>query len=179
MFEAMTLCCFWFLLSSVTSAVTILPWRAWSPSVGCRTRPPCSKLSFNSSTTLLEFLPSPSWWDRCAKSFFSVLFFSLIWVCKSTVLLPPRCATWSARPQQVRPTTARAWTTLLNTCPPIASPKMSRIESKPGTTTPGNHKACWVSWTSHNVRMFSQVHVLTRYWPLPYRWAGAADAVAR
>lgn len=59
-------------------------------------------------------------------------------------LLSPRCVTWSVQPQQVRLTTARVWTTLLNTCPPIASPKMSRIESKPGTTTPGNHKACWV-----------------------------------
>lgn len=114
----------------------------------------------------------------CKKLSFCFVFF-LIWLCISTVLPPPRCVTWSARPQQVRPTTARAWTTLLNTCPPIASPKMSRIESKPGTTTPGNHKACWVSWTLHNVRMFLQVHVLTRYWLLPYRWAGAADAVAR
>lgn len=63
-----------------------------------------------------------------------------------------RCVTWSAQPQQVRPTTAHVWTTLLNTCPPIASPKTSRTVSKPGTTTPGNHKACWV-------RRASCVHV--------------------
>lgn len=65
--------CFWllpFCLSSVTSAVTTLRWRAWSPSVGCQPRRPCLKLYSNSSTTLSVFLPFLSWWDRCAKSVF-------------------------------------------------------------------------------------------------------------
>lgn len=56
-----------------------------------------------------------------------------------------RCGTWSVRPQRVRRTTARAWTTPLSTCPLTASPKTSRTASRPGTTTLGSRKACWVS----------------------------------
>ncbi|CAF98897.1 unnamed protein product, partial [Tetraodon nigroviridis] len=58
---------------------------------------------------------------------------------------PHRCVTWWARPRRARPTTAPAWTTPSNTCPPTASPRTSRTESKPGTTTPGSRRACWVS----------------------------------
>lgn len=63
---------------------------------------------------------------------------------------PPasRCGTWSALPLRVRLTTARAWTTLLNICPPTASPKMFKTVSRPGTTTLGSRKACWVSTSS-------------------------------
>lgn len=88
---------------------------------------------------------------------FWFVFFSFEYI--NPVLPSLRCGTWSAQPQQVRLTTACVWTTLLNTCPPIASPKTSRIESKPGTTTPGNRKACWVSWTFHMVRVLLQVPV--------------------
>lgn len=56
-----------------------------------------------------------------------------------------RCGTWSAQPLRVRHTTARAWTTPLSTCPPTASPKTFKTVSRPGTTTLGSRKACWVS----------------------------------
>lgn len=79
----------------------------------------------------------------CKDLFF--FFFFNSFECAEPVLPSFRCATWSVPPQQARRTTARVWTTPLNTCPPIASPKTSRIESKPGITTPGNRKACWVS----------------------------------
>lgn len=53
----------------------------------------------------------------------------------------------SVQLQQVKRTTAAAWTALLNTCPPTASRETSRTGSKPGITIPGNHKACWVRRT--------------------------------
>lgn len=38
----------------------------------------------------------------------------------------------------------------LNTCCPTASPKMSTTVSRPGTTTLGSRKACWVRTASHS-----------------------------
>lgn len=64
--------------------------------------------------------------------------------------LASRCGTWLAQPLRVRPTTARAWTTLLNTCPPTASPKTFKTVSRLGTTTLGSRKACWVMTASHS-----------------------------
>lgn len=79
--------------------------------------------------------------------------------------LPPpgsglRWGMWSELRQLVRTTTGPAWTAPSSTWTPTASLRRSRTASKPGTTTPGRSRACWVRNRSSNDFWSQQIHII-------------------
>lgn len=108
-------------------------------------------LLFNKTTTC--YLALNTYLTICAIISWLNCYQWLLWLVSTpdwAMTVSCRWEMWSVQPLQDRRTTEHAWTTLSNTWPPTVSPKTCKTGSKPGTTTPGSPRACWVG-TCHFV----------------------------
>lgn len=67
-----------------------------------------------------------------------------LFVLEWATFLSFRWEMWSVQPRQERRILGHPWTAVLATWIGTPSQNLSRTESEPGTTTHGQHRACWV-----------------------------------